>query len=126
MKKTAIGLIVLMMISSLGCGTSKNVRIRLDGDKAVDIRTGQMLEIELEANPTTGYDWEVKGPAAKGVLRPAGTEYLPGSRLVGAGGIRIFRFEAAGSGQAELVFGYRRPWGEKPPIKRHVVRVTVR
>ena len=127
MRNVIAGIIVLM-IALVGCEASKDVSVRVDSDRTIDIREGQTLAIELEANPTTGYLWEVSVSAGKGVLRQTGhARYIRRSERIGAPGVRIYRFEGLKEGQTELVFKYRRPWEKaEGPAKKYIVRVTVR
>jgi len=120
--------VVIMTLSCLaGCFSPGVVKARLDGDGTFDIRQGQTLELEMESNPTTGYSWDVAASENKGVLRQKrGSKYIPGSDLIGAGGVQIFYFEGLRRGRAELTFEYRRPWEkDKEPAGRHVILVNV-
>jgi predicted secreted protein len=46
---------------------------------------------------------------------------------VGAGGVEVFRFEAAGSGQTDLTLVYHRPWEKGvDPLETFAVQITVR
>jgi len=53
--------------------------------------------------------------------RTPGTEHL-----VGAGGQETWKFLALAEGDALLEFLYLRPWEkDKPPARRHMVRVII-
>ena len=110
-----------------GCGTSSDVSVLAKGDEEISIRPGQILNIELESNPTTGYSWEMVGFSGAGVLGRMGKyDYTPDSDLIGSGGIQTFRFQAKEKGAAKMIFEYRRPWEENvEPVSRYTVRVTV-
>ncbi|MGB5932505.1 MAG: C1 family peptidase, partial [Anaerolineae bacterium] len=89
------------------------VRLSTEDDgRHVELKEGQLLVITLEANPSTGYIWEVAGPDEK-VLRQVGDiEFEQESNLLGAPGRQAIRFQAVGEGQATLRLVYRRPWEE--------------
>ena len=110
-----------------GCVPSGTVRVDLDKDTDINIRRGQMLEIALEANPTTGYTWEMIDHDNPGILRQTGqSRYRGGSDLVGAGGIRIYGFETIKTGRAVLLFKYRRVWEKDvAPVRQYTVKVDV-
>ncbi len=128
MKKRIITVFfTIMMLAIAGCAGSDVVRVKVTGDKMTDLRKGQTLEIELEANPTTGYMWEIAASVNEGVLRQIDKyRYVQKSGLIGGGGIQIYRFEGLKKGRAKLVFEYRRPWEkEKKPAEKYVVQVVV-
>ena len=127
MKRITAVLIILILAALVGCGKGKDVSIRVKGDRMADINRGQLLKIELEANATTGYIWELSDSVNKGVLNRIGKyRYIRNSRRIGSGGIQLFRFRGIKKGQARLVFEYRRPWEkEESPARRYTVRVIV-
>lgn len=87
------------------------VRLSTEDDgRQVELKEGQLLVITLEANPSTGYIWEVEGLDEK-VLRQSGEiEFQQESNLLGAPATQIMRFQGAGEGQTALKLVYRRPW----------------
>jgi inhibitor of cysteine peptidase len=101
-----------------------------DGSQ-VELSAGQVLVITLASNPTTGYRWEVID-LDTAVLRQVGEAEFQSSDagdapLVGAGGVEVFHFEAAGSGQTALTLVYHRPWEEGvDPLETFAVQITVR
>ncbi|MFH1552166.1 MAG: protease inhibitor I42 family protein [Candidatus Omnitrophota bacterium] len=125
-KVTAI-FIALMLMGLIGCETAEEIRLRAEGDSKINMKTGQALRIELEANATTGYMWSLTEPAEKGVLNQIGEhQYVRGSERIGAGGIQIYNFKALKRGRTELVFEYKRSWEKaKAPAKRYVISVAV-
>jgi inhibitor of cysteine peptidase len=73
------------------------------------------LVITLEANPSTGYTWELADVNAEAegepiVRQTAAIEFEPHSTLLGAPGIQTLRFEAVAEGETTLRLVYRRPW----------------
>jgi C1A family cysteine protease/predicted secreted protein len=90
----------------------------------VELKEGQVLAVSLEGNPSTGYTWELEGAEGK-VLRQKGeVEFEPESRLLGAPGKQILRFEALREGQTDLRLVYRRPWEKGVgPAKTFSLRV---
>jgi predicted secreted protein len=83
-----------------------------DGTR-IAIKRGGEVKVILDANLTTGFQWQTPSTPAP-VLSPIGERaYAPRSadaRKVGAGGMNIFRFRGDNPGQATLQFDYRRPW----------------
>ena len=68
-------------------------------------------EIQLPANPTTGYTWHyvVEDPA---VLEVCDHGYLvPGdNEMLGAGGLQRYRLDGAEEGMTVVTFTYARSW----------------
>lgn len=118
---------VLFFLAFLaGCDVPKEISLRLDGDREVTLQKGQDLKVELEANPTTGYSWEIltsDGGVARAIGEP---EYASSSAAVGAGGLQTFRVRALSEGKEEIKFRYRRPWEKgKEPAIIYTVHLTV-
>jgi len=127
-KRTCGAFILLaILVVFAGCRAPESLDVRLSGDKVIGMRKGQVLNLELKANPTTGYIWDLSGLSDSGVLRRIGKyKYIRESDLIGAGGTQIFRFEARKKGQEKLTFRYGRPWEEnKEPAKIYKVRIIV-
>jgi predicted secreted protein len=107
--------------------SSPAIRVIDDGSAggSVQLPLGRELEVELGANPSTGYTWRFNAgdPAPLRFksrrFQPAATAPLPGS-----GGKDLFLFEAAAPGTEQLHFEYRR--GQTgAPARTYDLRVTV-
>ena len=112
--------------ADLPTGSPIQVDAGSDGQLVV-LGREQTLEVSLEANPTTGYTWEV-ATINDSILHQLGeAQFLPESTAVGAGGTQTFRFEAVGTGQTELRLVYRRPWEQGvAPLQVFSLNVVVR
>lgn len=91
-----------------------------------ELKKGQFLVITLEANPTTGYTWEVVEPEDEQVLRQVGEiEFEPESDLIGAGGVQIIRFEVVNAGRTNIKLVYHRSWETGlEPLKTFAIQVV--
>jgi inhibitor of cysteine peptidase len=77
-------------------------------EQSVGLEIGDILEIVLPANPSTGYIWEV-GFYNQSVLEPYGEpEFSSASTNLGAEESQKLHFEAIGEGETEVVLVYRR------------------
>ncbi len=101
------------------------------GGADISIEVGQQLEVRLQSNRATGYQW-VQTEPMRGMLRDASPRYeVPpppeGSEpRPGAGGVEIFSFAAARPGTQVLAFEYRRSWeSDKAPAKKIRYRIVV-
>jgi len=99
-----------------------------DNDGTIELKEGQVVSITLEANPTTGYTWEVVEPLDEQVVRQVGEiEFKPESEAIGAGGVQIIRFEIVHAGQTALKLVYHRPWEtDVEPLETFSIHVIAR
>ncbi|MFX1263621.1 MAG: protease inhibitor I42 family protein, partial [Promethearchaeota archaeon] len=88
--------------------------------------SGEVLVLNLESNPSTGYGWQVQGLDARILRQLDATEWVPDtpSKLGGAG-TEVLRFAATGQGRATLNLVYARPWDTKAPAKAFSLAVNV-
>jgi predicted secreted protein len=82
-------------------------------DQGVGLEVGDMLEVVLPANLSTGYLWEV-GFYNQSVLKPYGEpEIFSTSTNPGQEESQRLHFEAIGEGETQLVLLYRRSFEEE-------------
>ena len=111
-----------------GCGTHGTQVTEADNGQQVTVKSGQVVTVTLESNPTTGYSWQVMEIDNAILVQDGDPEYKQASGtggLVGAGGTETFRFKAVGTGEITLGLGYMRPWESIPPIESFTIQVTV-
>jgi inhibitor of cysteine peptidase len=91
----------------------------------IETSIGEEFEVELEAVPTSGFQWQVArvDPAR---VRLVSDDIEVTSERIGGPALQRFRFEALEPGEAELRLELRRPWESKPPAEERTYRVTVR
>jgi len=126
-----IGIMVCLLIVSSGSKKTGEKKIKLEKAGNVFLTKGQMLKVELDANPTTGYEWAVKKGKDHQIIGQIGyLEYVPDKRSagrVGAGGTSVYRVRALKKGQTTLIFQYKRPWEQNvPPVKRYPLVIEVK
>ena len=120
---------LLLLLSSCSVFSSRTVVLtEKDSGKTINLRTGDYLEIHLEANPSTGYLWSSSIPNDY-ILRLLLDEYSGKNqdrKLVGAPVRKIFRYGAVGPGETGIRLEYRRPWEKnQPPAKTFDIMVRV-
>jgi len=128
--KGMAGLLLMAIVLTAISGCAAQAALALEADdngNEITLNKGQTLTIKLEANPTTGYTWEVV-ESEGAILRQVGeTEYEAESDLIGAGGVQTLRFEAVEAGEIELRLVYHRPWEtDVEPLETFSVQVTVK
>jgi len=100
-----------------------------DGREVI-LHTGEMLEVRLSENPSTGYRWkepEESRAAWVDVLRQVDDKFESAAPPTpGKPGTRILHFEAVAAGDADLVLLYGRSWDSgAQPAKTFRLRVRV-
>ena len=134
MFRLSITLIVISVISlvppSLLCGSKVQIPVQLtekDTCRMVEITAGDILEISLRGNPTTGYTWEVY-TFDRAVLKQVGKiEFKADRKARGAGGKFTLRFEATSPGKTLLRLIYRRPFEKDiPPVNTFEATISVK
>ena len=129
----------------MGCSESRTVvpavgvAVAVGGgfSETTDIHTrgGKSFEIELEGNPTTGYEWKLQPHDDDPHVKFLGEEYQQqqqqnsvggGPMIVGAGGVFKFRFMVDASCPAgynkQLHFAYKRSW-ESVAVETRIYRI---
>ena len=94
-----------------------------DDDRRIKARVGDVVEIRLSENATTGYRWSPDDvdPAIIALV-DSGSDY-PGSAM-GSGGTAIFRFRIRVAGAAAIKLIQWRSWeGPRSIIKRFTLWV---
>jgi inhibitor of cysteine peptidase len=130
-KRAILGAILVVILAlAAGCARSNEVQVGDDHNgQKVSVKSSQLLAVRLEANPTTGYGWEVAEIDAA-ILQSQGEAVYEqanqNQKLVGGGGWQTFRFKPVKAGEARLKLVYRRSWEKDvEPIKTYEVQVTV-
>jgi inhibitor of cysteine peptidase len=81
-----------------------------DNGALVEVTLGSKVTVELDENPTTGYQWTIDS-VDEVFLVPEGDAFLVGEQMgLGAGGVRRLFFRAKGAGSSSLSLTYKRPW----------------
>jgi inhibitor of cysteine peptidase len=98
---------------------------KTDNEPPVSILIGELAEVALKENPTTGYSWNVS--LSDGLVIVNETTIGPeNDRIVGAGGVHVWTIKAVAPGNQSFSGVYRRSW--EPPsdtdttyIKQYIV-----
>ena len=108
------------------CGEDGGTTVVLDAADSlseVSLDVGDQLDVELEANPTTGYSWEL-GPLPDGLQLVSSDFEEPGGSLVGAPGTQLFVFDVVGPGNGILRFEYVRVFDD-PVVAETIVEYVL-
>jgi len=85
----------------------------------------------LEANHTTGFQWQLANNSDGAVLELADYEYEPSEAalagIYGAGGQEVWTFKALKTGKSTITLEYSQPWeGGMKAAKTFVLTVVVK
>ena len=117
-------LIMLLILS--GCAEKKADFGKDQSGQSAELAIGEILTIELESNPGTGYAWSVIEIDETVLVQDGESVYNETSEPGIASGTETLRFKAIGSGKTILKLGYRRSWeANVEPIETYELEVTV-
>jgi inhibitor of cysteine peptidase len=100
-----------------------------DNGGSFAIQAGGTFDIALEANPSTGYSWELNDPDPEAsLLAQVGepTFVSDNPSAAGAGGTLTFTFQAVDKGEMIVKFVYLAPGVDEAPTETFQIDLTVR
>jgi inhibitor of cysteine peptidase len=110
-----------------GCGVPGSGTTKLsekDAGSTVHVKQGDIVEVALDGNPTTGYTWE-QAPGSGDLLTQQGDpEFKADTNALGSGGIMTLRFKALHPGTYPLQLIYHRTF-EPNVAPLHTFEATV-
>ena len=126
----SLGVLAFVVTALPACAGQDQIRVYArDTGREIRCQAGDRIPLSLEANPTTGYDWEISEVLDASVIQIGEREYVSSSKdknLVGVGGICQWRMRALRPGTAHLELGYRRHWEKDvEPIEQFSLDVRV-
>jgi inhibitor of cysteine peptidase len=92
--------------------------------REVELGIGDVAELSLAENPTTGYRWSFTTQPAPACKIVSDT-FEPGRDAPGAGGTHRWQFKAVSSGTGSIALQYRRAW-EKDLSSGQTFKLTIR
>lgn len=123
-----VGIAALILVMALaigiaaGCGSTAKkttptttpskkttVKTYTVADKNITAKVGETFVIELEANPTTGYQWSITGPLSPAVQKVSNTyvaSKTTSTAVVGSGGVEKWTFKGVSAGDALIQMEY--------------------
>jgi len=124
---SSILVILALALVALNQASAQNSKISItagDDGKTITMNMGQTLDVTLDGNVTTGYNWIMQSmdPA---ILKQVGDPvYTPESNQIGAPGKIVLTLQPVKTGQANLVLNYMRPF-EKKYCPSRTFQVTI-
>lgn len=97
-----------------------------ESGKVVNVEVGDTVEIYLESNPTTGYQWAVD-QLDQAILKQGESNFIAASVGVGVVGHEVIRFKAVKKAKTFLRLVYRRSFERSvTPIKSFNLDIIVK
>jgi inhibitor of cysteine peptidase len=95
-----------------------------DSGGSVHMEVGDMLEVSLRGNPSTGYTWQAASVDGDILVQEGEPEFVADRRARGSGGALTLRFKAVSVGRTFLKLVHCRAFDKDvPPI--HTFGITV-
>jgi len=109
-----VALLLLVFCAPLSYAATKVVT---DADKGgtVEIKMGDTLEVRLNSNPTTGYEWYVHKQSTTLLTLASQSQTQPTQPGVGRPIVQIFNFAPKAKGTGVLLLHYVRSWEDADP-----------
>ena len=123
----ALAAILIFTLESQAVTAATRVITDADNGGSVHLRMGDILEVHLRSNPTTGYMWHVH-PKSTRLLRLVGQSQTQ-AREPGVGRplLQVFRFQAVAIGDGVLLLHYIRAWERQLSYEeQYSVRISIR
>lgn len=121
-----VSMFVLLASAVPAFSVNKTVLTDADSGRKIEIMKGDLVDLIISENPTTGYRWLASTKITPVIRENSPQEFKADSVLIGAGGKRTFHYLAAAKGKVVLGFVYKRSWEKKSAIKSFQVSIIVR
>jgi inhibitor of cysteine peptidase len=125
--KFSMGIVLLITFFSMQSLVGREmVRVNEnENGETVHLEVDEALDILLESNPTTGYQWNVDQLDSK-ILTQGPSDFIGTSSGLGSGGNTVLHFTVLAKGQTVLRLVYRRPFEKGlPPLKSFTLNIVV-
>lgn len=129
MRSIIISACVPLALLSCSIDTNRNVGAtptitEANDGSIVTARTGELLSVCLNENPSTGFRWTIEGELT--LFDIEDNSYTASSTNVGSGGRECWRLRAKQAGQETIAFRLWRQWeGDKSIVKRFQFKANV-
>ncbi|MBI4706631.1 MAG: protease inhibitor I42 family protein [Candidatus Omnitrophica bacterium] len=127
-KLTMLFLFALSVLICVSAHAENNPKTEPELYTRIEINAGEDVIITLDANPTTGYTWEIAKPLDKIILGKISSSYVPEETgRVGSGGKEIWVIKTLKPGKTKAIFHYLRSWEKNvPPVKTETFLIIVK
>ena len=120
--------LLLLVLGEVTMPKPKTIEIgQAQANSLIELKTGDQLQLSLEGNLTTGYNWEV-AELDTNILKLSGEpQFQADSSALGSGGKVVFRFDTVNPGKTPLKLIYHRPFEkDTAPLRTYEVTVVLK
>ncbi|NOH01564.1 MAG: peptidase inhibitor I42 [Chloroflexi bacterium] len=123
--KKILFLPLLIALALSACGAKQPELQVSDPAQPIEAAAGDEFTIVLDANPSTGYHWELVEELDAGVVQFVSRDYSADQPVtIGSGGVDVWTFQAVGAGETQITLGYYPPSND-PEEPQQTVTFTV-
>lgn len=121
-------LTLLIITTFLSCNTMKKTPFDRSTNNRFEIRKGEVFEIKLVTNASTGFIWEWVNKNEITIVDSVGVRTVDNNPegYVGGSVDRYWQFKGVEKGTDTLKFEYCRPWNKEEVVRRQTVVVVVK
>jgi inhibitor of cysteine peptidase len=76
----------------------------------VNVKTGAVITVKLQENPTTGYSWNLTTTPGLQIMNDTYKPTYATGKMVGSGGTHIWDISAVATGEQKITGVYMRSW----------------
>ncbi len=123
--------VLLIFVSGCLTGRSTAVNSDLSGSDTTIYSVGEIVEVNLSANPSTGYTWIVDENYDRRVIEFISKVYIPHQPpdsepiKTGSGGVEVITFKVIGKGQTKINLTYNRRWATGNSEDSNLMKSTI-
>lgn len=134
MNKNMLALLALLLLTTgllAACTKSSDIPVNAEqNNSTLEIKVGDVLAIELEANPSTGYAWEVENLNTVILEQIGEVEFIQkktDDEMTGAAESEVIRIKAVATGETALKLIYHRSFEKGvDPLETFYLNVVVK
>ncbi len=126
-RKTHLFACLAILLVLTACGPAGVTLTASDSGGQIEVQTGDLIVIQLEGNPSTGYTWGPRDLDTSMFEMVGEPEFKSDNPdLVGSGGTLTLTFKTLKAGTATLNLVYHRPWEtDVEPLDTFSITITV-
>ena len=124
-----VSLALLFALAFTSCSEAGGTLTGKNNGGSIDMEVNDLVNIELESNPTTGYGWFLSEETDGSIIALTDSEFIEpkkDKKIMGAAGLELFTFKAVSNGKTSIILNYERPWEEVvEPLEVFEINVSV-
>ncbi len=97
-----------------------------DNNENLVARAGDTIQVSLQGQPSTDFQWEFQNPNAKVLKQVGRPKFFPNSDAIGAKGKMVWTFSVVAAAKTPLIASYNTPQADTMPIKTWQVDVAAK